>query len=166
MVRVAYPRVPAGRVRPGPIGIAPDLLRDPTPTASLARAVAPAENRYPMDHVRESQGILRVGTGLPGPGRGRGTPNRATADVRRAVASIAQRNVVAFETWLHQVAESDPARAAELFLRMLEFHIPRQRHVASDGASTLRVVVRRDFTAEGFGLPVLSQETESATLDT
>jgi len=111
-----------------------------------------------MIEDKKSAAILRVGTGLPGPGRGKGTPNRATADVRRTVATIAERNIAQFEGWLHQVAESDPARAAELFLKLLEYHVPRQRHLASEHDSTLQVIVRRDFTADGFRVPVLSQD--------
>jgi hypothetical protein len=53
--------------------------------------------------------------------------NRYTVDVREAIALIAQRNVERFEEWLDEIAARDPARAAELFLRMLEYHIPRQR---------------------------------------
>jgi hypothetical protein len=43
-----------------------------------------------------------------GGGSRQGVPNRATADVRQAIALIAQRNVGNFETWLGKVALEDP----------------------------------------------------------
>ena len=54
-----------------------------------------------------------------------GKPNRTTVDVREAIALIAQRNVVNFETWLNQVASEDPGKAADLYLKAIEYHIPK-----------------------------------------
>ncbi|TAK84196.1 MAG: hypothetical protein EPO20_15095 [Betaproteobacteria bacterium] len=56
-------------------------------------------------------------------GRKKGTPNKASADVRAAIALIAERNVEAFETWLAKI--KDPARRCEVFLRVLEYHVPK-----------------------------------------
>jgi hypothetical protein len=56
-------------------------------------------------------------------GRKKGTPNKATADVRAAIALIAQRNVRKVEKWLEEV--EDPAKRVDLFLSMCEYHIPK-----------------------------------------
>ena len=56
-------------------------------------------------------------------GRKAGTPNVVTADVRASIALIAQRNVESVESWLRQV--DDPAKRVDLFLRMIEYHIPK-----------------------------------------
>ncbi len=71
-------------------------------------------------------------------GRKKGTPNHVTTDVRATIALIARRNVEAFERWLTAVAGNDPARAADLFLRMIEYHIPklqRSEVTGADGAA-------------------------------
>lgn len=60
-----------------------------------------------------------------GGGSRQGKPNKCTQDVREAIALIAQRNVGNFETWLGQVADEDPGKAAELFLKAIEYHIPK-----------------------------------------
>lgn len=86
-------------------------------------------------------------------GRSKGTPNKATADTRKTIALIADRNVAKLEDWLTRVAEDDPAKAADLFLRMIEYHVPKlARTEVTDpegGPVTVvhrieRVVVRAD----------------------
>lgn len=69
-------------------------------------------------------------------GRAKGTPNKATADVRAAIALIAERNIKKLESWLTRVAEDDPAKAADILLRAIEYHIPklgRLEHTGKDG---------------------------------
>jgi hypothetical protein len=60
-----------------------------------------------------------------GGGSRQGKPNKSTQDVREAIALIAQRNVGNFETWIGQVAATDPYKAADLFLKAIEYHIPK-----------------------------------------
>jgi hypothetical protein len=45
--------------------------------------------------------------------------------VRKAIAAFAEANVQKLQAWLDSIAAKDPARAAELFLRALEYHIPK-----------------------------------------
>lgn len=74
-------------------------------------------------------------------GRMKGTPNRATAEVRNAVAAFASANVARMTEWLDAVA--DPAKKLELFLRALEYHIPKQARNEVTGADgePARIVV-------------------------
>jgi hypothetical protein len=64
-------------------------------------------------------------------GRPKGSPNRATADVRAAIATFAEGNAHKLQEWLDSVAEGsggnrpDPAKAADLYLRAIEYHIPK-----------------------------------------
>ena len=58
-------------------------------------------------------------------GRKAGVGNRITVEVREAIALIAQRNVGNFEEWLGAVAVDDPGKAADLFLKAIEYHIPK-----------------------------------------
>jgi hypothetical protein len=65
----------------------------------------------------------KIGDGTPGPGRPRGVANKTTTRVREAIALIAERQAPEVEKWLRQVR--DPARRVELFLRLIEYHIPK-----------------------------------------
>ena len=64
-------------------------------------------------------------------GRPKGSPNRATADVRAAIAAFAEGNAHKLQDWLDRIAEgsdgnrADPAKAADLYLRAIEYHIPK-----------------------------------------
>src|SRR6516164_6335425 len=62
-------------------------------------------------------------------GRRRGTPNRVTADVRQAIAAFAQNNVHRLQEWLDRIAEDDLAKAADIYLRLLEYHVPKLERV-------------------------------------
>ena len=68
-----------------------------------------------------------------GGGSRQGKPNKTTVDVREAIALIAQRNVVNFENWLNQVAAEDPGKAAELYLKAIEYHIPKLARTEQTG---------------------------------
>ena len=46
-------------------------------------------------------------------------------DVRNAIALIAQDNAGNFARWLNEVASEDPAKAADLYLKAIEYHIPK-----------------------------------------
>ena len=75
-----------------------------------------------------------------GAGRKPGVPNRTTADVRATIAMIAERNVSRLEKWLDQIAQEDPNKAADLFLRMIEYHIPKlaRSEVTGDGGGPVK----------------------------
>lgn len=60
-------------------------------------------------------------------GRQKGTPNKATTLVRDAIASFAEGNVQNLEKWVDEVAKDNPGKAAEIFLRVLEYHVPKLR---------------------------------------
>ena len=69
-------------------------------------------------------------------GRQKGTPNKSTTEVREAIAVFAKGNINRFQGWLDNVADDDPGKAADLFLKVLEYHIPklaRSEHTGADG---------------------------------
>ena len=77
-----------------------------------------------------------------GMGRKRGVPNKVTREVREVIAEFARAKAPEFEGWIDKVAKTDPARAAELYLRALEYHIPklgRMEHTV--GRKTLEELV-------------------------
>lgn len=78
------------------------------------------------------------------PRQGKRGPNKATKDVREAVALIARSNVSKVQGWLERVALLDPDKALDLYLKLIEYHIPklaRSEHTGADGGA---IVVRAE----------------------
>lgn len=78
-------------------------------------------------------------------GRKKGTPNAATQDVRQAIALFAERNVGQLESWLERVAKTEPGKAADLFLKAIEYHLPKlaRTEVTGTGGAPLTVQIVR-----------------------
>lgn len=74
-------------------------------------------------------------------GRQKGTPNKATTDVRAAIAAFASANVGRMSEWLDAI--EDPAKAMDLYLRAIEYHIPKlaRSEVTGAGGGALQVNV-------------------------
>src|SRR5437868_5179896 len=58
-------------------------------------------------------------------GRQKGTPNKVTAEARAAFGMVFDKLAPEVEGWIREVAETDPARAAELVLRLAEYFVPK-----------------------------------------
>lgn len=58
-----------------------------------------------------------------GGGSRQGKPNKTTQDVRAAIAAFASANVGQMTVWLAGI--DDPAKKLDLFLRAIEYHIPK-----------------------------------------
>ena len=63
--------------------------------------------------------------GNRGLGRVKGTPNKATAQAREAIADFVDGNAHRLTGWLDQVAETNPERAFQLFQSVIEYHVPK-----------------------------------------
>lgn len=84
-----------------------------------------------------------------GMGRIKGVPNKTTQNVREMIAMVAEQNAPKFMQWLNTVAEGtstvkpDPGKAAELYLKAIEYHIPKLARTevsGSDGGPIQQVV--------------------------
>jgi len=80
------------------------------------------------------------GTLPPNAGKGRvkGVPNKATTAVREAIAQLAEQNIGRVQEWLNRVATRDPGKATELYLRLLEYHVPRLARTELSGEIGVR----------------------------
>ena len=67
--------------------------------------------------------------------------------MRKAVAALAEANVGKLQRWLDATAKRDPARALELFTRLLEFTLPKLQRTELM-TSVYQKDVRRMSTAE------------------
>jgi len=78
-----------------------------------------------------------------GNGRPKGTPNKATSKAREAIALVAEGMAPEFMGWLQRTADGDkengikpdPKGAADIYLKAIEYHIPKlsrvEGHVSS-----------------------------------
>lgn len=72
-----------------------------------------------------------IGKGTPGPGRPKGTPNRATVEFRETIKALLEQNADNVSVWLEQVATGshgkDPApeKALDLLAKLAEFAAPK-----------------------------------------
>ena len=69
-------------------------------------------------------------------GRRTGVSNRVTQDVRAALTAFAEGNVEKLQAWLDAVAEKDPGKAADLFIRVLEYHLPKLARTELSGSES------------------------------
>jgi hypothetical protein len=84
-----------------------------------------------------------------GAGRPKGSPNKSTAAVREAIALFAEGNAHKLQSWLDDVAmgaggnRPDPAKAADLYLRAIEYHIPKlaRTELAGDADAPIELKV-------------------------
>lgn len=85
-----------------------------------------------------------------GSGRKKGVPNKITRDVRMTIALVAEANAPKINGWLARVGKRDPGRAMELYLRMLEYHIPKltRTEIVKPPAGGGRVIDSSKLTAE------------------
>lgn len=82
--------------------------------------------------------------GFKSGGRKKGTPNKVTSTAREAFLAMFHRLSPNIEGWIAETAEKDPGKAAELVLRMAEYHFPklgRQELTGKDG-EPIRAVFR------------------------
>jgi hypothetical protein len=86
-----------------------------------------------------AKGTIPPNAGL---GRPKGAPNKATAAVREAIALFAEQNVGKLQGWIDRVAVRDPAKAAELFARVLEYHVPKLARTETRVEGELTVATR------------------------
>ena len=69
-------------------------------------------------------------------GRKKGTPNKATQTVREAIAQFAENNVERLQTWLDAIGEENPEKAADLYVKLLEYHVPKLQRTDVHGELT------------------------------
>lgn len=85
-----------------------------------------------------------------GMGRTKGSQNKVTKDVKEAIARFAEGNVHKLEEWLETIAygdgdqvKPDPAKAADLYMKVIEYHIPKlaRTELAGDQDAPLKTVI-------------------------
>lgn len=69
-----------------------------------------------------------------GGGSRKGKPNKSTAAAREAIASFVDGNADKLQGWLEKVAKKDPEKAFNLFMGVVEYHVPKLARTEVTGA--------------------------------
>jgi hypothetical protein len=65
----------------------------------------------------------------PGQGRPKGATNKDVSRLREALSAISEGGVEDFNQCLAEVRETNPARYLDLYIKLLEFSLPKLRSV-------------------------------------
>lgn len=89
-------------------------------------------------------------------GRQKGTPNKLTSTARSAFLAAFGELEGEFKGWIEEIAKTDPGRAAELLIRMAEYHFPKLgrtevEHSGGLGVTLEQLVPKRKPPTEGEG---------------
>lgn len=73
----------------------------------------------------------------------KGTPNRVTSAAREAFLATFGNLEGELEGWIRATAMTDPAKAADLLIRMAEYHFPKlgRTEVAGEGGGAITVQI-------------------------
>ena len=100
-----------------------------------------------VEEITERRLPPNAGKGIPP-----GSPNKSTAMVREAIATLLERNSEKMDEWLQLVAYGDeslgikpqPDKALDILQQMAEYHIPKLARTevtgADNGPLTIKVV--------------------------
>ena len=73
----------------------------------------------------ETEPKVGVNVGNRGKGRPKCVPNKSTGIVREVIARMADENAENFVMWMNQVAQKSPDKACDIYLKAIEYHIPK-----------------------------------------
>lgn len=60
-------------------------------------------------------------------GRKKGTPNKTTKELKEHVISLLNSHEADVSSWFDKVAETKPEKALELYIKLLQFVLPKTR---------------------------------------
>ena len=74
-------------------------------------------------------------------GRPKGSPNKATQEIKDAYINLIHGNLPEIQGWLNRVAERDPARAIDLLLRLSPFVLPKKQEVDMNIENPIQILI-------------------------
>lgn len=95
--------------------------------------------------------------------RTKGSVNRSSRKVRDAIASFANMNAKNFQSWIARVAEDNPEKAADLYLKAIEYHIPKLQRTEHTGADGEQLTI--NHILETIETPTIPKVIEAQPID-
>ena len=91
--------------------------------------------------MAEKQSKSGIGGKRENAGRKPGVPNKATGEVKAAIAAFTSANVDKLDEWLNSI--DDPAKRLDLYFKALEYTMPKlaRSEVVGDAKAPQRMVV-------------------------
>jgi hypothetical protein len=74
-----------------------------------------------------------------GKGRPKGTANKTTAEIKEIITRVVGNQLELLESDLTKIRKESPARAAEIYMRMVDYVLPKQTKVQLEGELNHRV---------------------------
>jgi len=99
---------------------------------------------------RDEKGLFKKGHN--GGGRPKGSENKVTIVIKERFQDLANDNLDNIQTWLDEVAENDPGRALDLFLKLSEYVIPKLARTES------KIDITEHIT--GFDINIISNDDD------
>lgn len=78
--------------------------------------------------------------GNAGKGRPKGASNKATSDVKAAIAAFTSANVDKLDEWLNSI--DDPAKRLDLYFKALEYTMPKLARTELSGDKENPIIVQ------------------------
>jgi hypothetical protein len=72
-------------------------------------------------------------------GRGKGTPNKTTAELKEIITRVVGNQLDMLEDDLKKIRKESPARAAEIYMKMVDYVLPKQTKIDIEGQLTHKV---------------------------
>ena len=66
-------------------------------------------------------------------GKAKGTPNKTTAEIKEIITKVVGNQLDMLESDLTNIRKESPARAAEIYMKMVEYVLPKMSKLDIDG---------------------------------
>lgn len=66
-------------------------------------------------------------------GRPKGTPNKTTAEIKEIITRVVGNQLELLESDLTKIRKQSPARAAEIYMKMVDYVLPKQTKIDIEG---------------------------------
>jgi hypothetical protein len=72
-------------------------------------------------------------------GRTKGAPNKSTAEIKEIITRVVGNQLELLESDLTKIRKQSPARAAEIYMKMVDYVLPKQTKIDIEGEINHRV---------------------------